>query len=156
MMKIYALVENGVFFERIAPRYYEVEAEDWVVGDPSRIGLYIPIYERYPPFFTDKMHEITDLDPMPQIGWTFDGVTFAAPVEHVPTPEEVMNANLETQAYLVNRAAQAMAPVLISLQLGDATDQETVKAKEWQSYYRALQAVDVNAISPQWPTSPDA
>lgn len=156
MMKIYARVQNGIYVEFIDSATYTGESGDWVEGDPSRIGQYIPIEERYPPFFLDMMHEITGLDPMPQIGWTFDGVNFAAPVEHVPTPEEIMGANLNTQAYLVSKASQAMAPILVSLQLGDATDAETLEAKAWQTYYRALQAVDMTVASPTWPQPPNA
>lgn len=47
-----------------------------------------------------------------------------------------------------------MTPVLVSLNLGDATDAETVVARAWQDYYRALQAVDLTAIDPQWPAYP--
>ncbi|MDR7283538.1 hypothetical protein J2X84_002362 [Pseudomonas corrugata] len=153
-MKIYARVRSGIYVEFIDSATYTGESGDWVEGDPSRIGQYIPIEERYPPSYVEMMHEITGFDPMPQLGWTFDGVTFSAPVEHVPTPEEIMDANLNTQAYLATKAVQAMAPVLISLQLGDATDQETLTAKAWQSYYRALQAVDVSLPNPKWPVSP--
>lgn len=49
-----------------------------------------------------------------------------------------------------------MAPVLVSLQLGDATDSETVIAREWQEYYRALKLVDISAQSPVWPSPPEA
>lgn len=46
------------------------------------------------------------------------------------------------------RAAQVMAPVLVSLLLGDATDAGSPAARAWQSYYKALQVVDLTDESP--------
>ncbi len=142
-MKTYAVIADGLAFN-IIPPFINDEGEE------------VPIEQIYSPDFRLTMVDITGLDPMPQIGWTFDGVNFAAPVEHVPTPEEIMGANLNTQAYLVSKASQAMAPILVSLQLGDATDAETLEAKAWQTYYRALQAVDMTVASPTWPQPPNA
>ncbi|NUU37620.1 tail fiber assembly protein [Pseudomonas sp. C2B4] len=39
-----------------------------------------------------------------------------------------------------------MTPLLLSLQLGNATEDETASAKTWQAYSRALQGVDLTAI----------
>jgi hypothetical protein len=47
-----------------------------------------------------------------------------------------------------------MTPLFMSLQLGDATDEETIRAKAWQAYYRALQTVDVTVADPVWPPMP--
>jgi len=43
----------------------------------------------------------------------------------------------------------------VSLQLGDATDAETVKAKAWQQYYRDLNLVDITVADPVWPVLPE-
>lgn len=71
-----------------------------------------------------------------------------------PTPEEILQAKQAKKDALLLAASQAMTPVFIALQLGDATDSETVAAKAWRDYYTALQAVDVTVDSPAWPTPP--
>lgn len=92
-----------------------------------------------------------------QIGWSYvDGVFSAPPPPEVipPTPEEILIINQSHQSWLLNQASQQMAPVLVSLQLGDATDEETVVAREWQAYYRSLQLVDLTVSDPAWPAIP--
>jgi hypothetical protein len=91
------------------------------------------------------------------MGWLYvDGQLVAPPPPPVipPTPEEIAATNTAYQNVLIYQASQAMAPVLVSLQLGDATDDETVVARAWQSYYRALKSVDVTVINPDWPLPP--
>jgi hypothetical protein len=72
-----------------------------------------------------------------------------------PTPEEILATNKVLQASLIAQASQAMAPILVSLQLGDATDEETVNARAWQAYYRELKLVDVSVPAPEWPITPE-
>ena len=139
-MKTYALIVNGLVSEIIPP--YEYEGEE------------IPIDQRYTADIVARMVDITDLDPQPQQNWAYDGTSFAAPVPYQPTAEEITTANANQQAALLTLAAQAMAPILVSLQLGDATDAETVTAKAWQAYYRALKLVDVTVAAPSWPVAP--
>ncbi|MBB6286153.1 MULTISPECIES: tail fiber assembly protein [unclassified Pseudomonas] len=71
-----------------------------------------------------------------------------------PTAEQITARNSIQQESLLYDASKRMAPVLVSLQLGDATDDETVLAKAWQSYYRALKLVDLTVSSPMWPDPP--
>lgn len=71
-----------------------------------------------------------------------------------PTAEQTLAANQETQAALISQASSSMAPILMSLQLGDATDEETTTARSWQEYYRALKQVDITVPQPDWPVSP--
>lgn len=72
-----------------------------------------------------------------------------------PTPEQVSARNESEQVFRIDEASKIMAPLLVSLQLGDATEDETSKAKSWRSYYRALKAVDLTVQSPDWPNKPD-
>lgn len=91
------------------------------------------------------------------IGDTYhDGVFTPPPPPALPvlTPEEILFANTQKQNALLNSASQAMTPVLLSLQLGDATDSEALTAKRWQAYYRMLQQVDLTAGTPVWPEYP--
>lgn len=89
-----------------------------------------------------------------QVGWTYADGVLSAPIIPPPTPEEIFQKNAADQGNLLNQASQAMAPVLVSLQLGDATDDETVTAREWQTYYRALKNVDLTVADPSWPVMP--
>lgn len=72
-----------------------------------------------------------------------------------PSPEEKIAANAGRLETLLKSASQAMTPLLMSLQLGDATEEETANAKAWQAYCRELRTVDLAAASPAWPEKPD-
>lgn len=104
---------------------------------------------------------VIDKDAYIGIGFSYDSETgvFTQPPPPPPpvlTPEQLRAQNQQTQDGLKNVASYAMAPVLVSLQLGDATDEETLLAKAWQTYYRALLAVDLTVENPDWPVPPDA
>lgn len=88
------------------------------------------------------------------IGWSYVGGVFSPPPDIPPTAEEVLERNRYQQLMLIEQASRAMTPVLLSLQLGDATDDETVTAKAWQAYYRDLNLVDVTVDNPSWPQVP--
>lgn len=72
-----------------------------------------------------------------------------------PTPEQIRARNEGEQVFRTDEASKIMTPLLVSLQLGDATDEETAKAKAWQAYCRALKTVDLTVPSPVWPDTPD-
>lgn len=71
------------------------------------------------------------------------------------TPEQILWNNTNDFVFKTDIAARAMAPILVSLQLGDATDDETLRAKAWQEYYRSLRLVDLTVTDPAWPTPPE-
>jgi hypothetical protein len=60
----------------------------------------------------------------------------------------------DTRDSLLVGASQAISPLLLALQLGNATDAETASAKAWQSYVRALKALDLTADPIAWPKQP--
>lgn len=70
-------------------------------------------------------------------------------------PENILKAKQAQKAERLAQASQAMTPFFLALQLGDASDDEALKAKEWQTYYRALSAVDVTVQAPAWPEMPN-
>lgn len=110
------------------------------------------------PGWTPEDGYIAEQSDIVEIGWSYvDGVFSPPPPPPVIplTPEQIRATNEAQQADLISRASQAMAPILVSLQLGDATDDETTRAKAWQAYYRALQAVDTTIEAPAWPTMPE-
>jgi hypothetical protein len=88
------------------------------------------------------------------IGWTYADGEFSPPPVVPPTDAEIMETNLSRQAVLLAEAAQAMTPLLLALQLGNATSKEIASAEAWQMYHRALLSTDVNAEMPEWPDHP--
>jgi len=88
------------------------------------------------------------------IGWSYADGVFSPPPPPVLTPEEILAINQNEQTNRLSAAAQGMAPVVAMITIGDATDAETLAAKAWQAYYRALKLVDVTVASPDWPVSP--
>ncbi|WP_223523307.1 tail fiber assembly protein [Pseudomonas sp. A-B-26] len=81
--------------------------------------------------------------------WLF--TAFVAPKQ---TPDEAYAVNKAAQVSLLVRASENMTPLLLSLQLGDATEAEIALAKRWQTYSRALQTVDLANELPAWPAIP--
>ncbi|MEF9673498.1 tail fiber assembly protein [Pseudomonas sp. PCH446] len=69
-------------------------------------------------------------------------------------PAAILKAKQDQKDALLAAASQSMARISVSLQLGDATDAETMTAKAWQAYYRALTLVDITVDSPVWPVPP--
>lgn len=140
-MKTYAWIYQGVVQQLLLP----------YVGPD---GNEVPITDRFTPEFLELAVDITDIVPQPQPTWTYDGSVFAAPVPWTPSPADILAANLAAQAALMTQASQAMTPIFMALQLGDATDTETVSAKAWRAYYQALQEVDLTVAEPAWPEAP--
>jgi len=150
-MKTYARVQDGVFAELIEPVVYDTEEAEWTAGDPSRVGSEVPIEQRFTAELVATMHDITGLEPMPQPDWRYNGSVFSPPTPPIIDLVAVNEAHLQS---LLDDASRAMAPILVSLQLGDATDDETVAARAWQAYYRELKVVDVTVPEPDWPVAP--
>lgn len=73
-----------------------------------------------------------------------------------PTPQAVIEANKIDYERLLNKANTSMTPLLMSLQLGNATAEETNKAKSWQAYYRELKAINLSKKDVVWPTPPES
>ncbi|NNB51701.1 tail fiber assembly protein [Pseudomonas fragi] len=140
-MNVYAQINDAKVVEIIPPYVNES-------------GEAVPIEQRYTPEFVQTLVDITDVNPRPLEGWTYDGSVFAAPVPYVPTAAEIIERNTQQRASLMNGAAQSMSPVMVSLQLGNATEEEVAIAKDWQGYYRALKEVDVSLAEPDWPEAP--
>lgn len=128
-MTVYALIESGIVTNTIV---WDGNTETWSPPE-GVIAVLIP---------PDK--------PV-SIGWSYDGTNFIAPI---PTTAEILAQNQRLQQSLMAEASQTMTPLFMSLQLGDATDAETLRAKAWQAYYRDLQVIDVSVPSPAWPTVP--
>lgn len=65
-MSIYALIQDGYVWEVIGP-YIDAN------------GVSVPIEERYTPDMVANMVDITNVEPLPDQHWTWDGVTFTPP-----------------------------------------------------------------------------
>jgi hypothetical protein len=138
MMKVYARVEDGTVAEIVTPPI-----------NPE--GNQYPLEVCFPAEFVDACVEITTVEPQPDQRWTYDGLVFLPEVTPII---DVVPINEAQKQSLLTIASQAMAPILVSLQLGDATDEETLNAKAWQAYYRELKLVDVTLAEPVWPVAP--
>lgn len=65
-MKKYAFIQGQKVAEIIGPVFDEA-------------GEYVPIADRFAPDFVAAMVDITDLVPVPEAGWSYDGAAFHAP-----------------------------------------------------------------------------
>ncbi len=99
--------------------------------------------------------EVTDIEPMPGLGWLIDGEGFSAPIPYQRSTEEIRAENKSTFDALAASASVAMTPLLMSLQLGNASDEEKVKATLWQDYSRRLNEVNLGSEKPVWPITPE-
>lgn len=68
--------------------------------------------------------------------------------------DDIIRVNSQTYEALRLSAISAMTPLLLAIQLNNATDKELEDAKTWQQYYRELLSVDPTTINPTWPTLP--
>lgn len=141
-MRRFALLTDGKFFQSLEP----IEIE----------GVWYAVSAQVPAWQFETLIDITNMDPQPQQGWEWDGTMFHPPHVYVPTPEEIAGQRENYRQQLIREASIAMAPVLLSLNLGDANDDETVTAKAWQSYYRDLMALQISGEGdePEWPSPP--
>jgi hypothetical protein len=89
------------------------------------------------------------------IGWVYSGGSFFAPAESQSTAEEILSSNQLRLLSLQSNASRVMTPLLVSLQLGEATDSEKALAKLWRDYSRELKAVDLTNSGPIWPFMPE-
>lgn len=137
MGSTYAMITDGAVFQIFPP----------VVID----GVDIPLSERLHPDLYATCVNIDGIVPQPQEHWTYDGVDFHPPQSNEPSIEQ---RNEMFRAVLRDQARLSMVPVLMSLQLGNATDQESAVARAWQTYYKALDNVDITQELPEWPTPP--
>lgn len=89
------------------------------------------------------------------IGWSYSNGKFTAPSIEPPSADEVLAANTATLTALSDLAVSAMTPLLLSLQLGNATADEMASAQAWQAYSRALDEVNLTEEHPLWPETPE-
>lgn len=155
-MKTYGYINNGVLQEIIASMVYDAEHPDWVEGSPSRVGTEVPIEDRFTSEFIESCVDVTDVRPIPKLGWTYADGVFAKPVPYVPTPAEVLAQNTATRDQLLTTAALAIAPLQDAVDLDEATPAEVAALKAWKQYRVAVNRIDLMAVSPAWPTAPGA
>ncbi|WP_250538168.1 MULTISPECIES: tail fiber assembly protein [unclassified Caballeronia] len=140
-MRIYARLQGNLVVEIIDPL---TDAE----------GQEVPIDERYTQELVSTLIDVTDVEPKPEQGWTFDGSTFAAPVPYQPGPAEILASNSTVRDALLAQAAIAIAPLQDAVDLDEATDAEAALLKQWKQYRVAVNRVDLTQASPVWPTVP--
>ncbi|WP_284508306.1 tail fiber assembly protein [Caballeronia sp. NCTM5] len=87
-------------------------------------------------------------------GWVYDGATFAGPAPVSMTQEDIVVANTSLRDSKLAQAALAIAPLQDAVDLGEATDAESALLKAWKQYRVAVNRIDLEDASPDWPTLP--
>ncbi|VVO63593.1 hypothetical protein PS870_00922 [Pseudomonas fluorescens] len=99
--------------------------------------------------------DITAAQPMPEEGWLFEGQAFSPPPP--PSADELL---ARAQGRLTSErkvADDAIAPLQDAIDLGEATEDEIARLKQWKQYRIALSRVVGQPGYPQaieWPISP--
>lgn len=116
-MKTYGYINNGILQEIILPALYDAEHPDRQEGDPSRIGIEIPIEERFTSEFIESLIDITAITPQPQPNWTYvDGV-------FTPPQAPVVDHSIAILARMSQIDASSVQ-LLRKVAIGTATEQE--------------------------------
>ena len=147
-MKTYAFVVDGVVSQLVFP---------YVNPD----GIEVSIEDRFTPDIVAQMMDITELDPQPQPGWTYDGSVFAAPVVVGPDNAQLA-ANARQQRDVLFRTIadpgtlMAQRALRLAILPADITYAEG-KLAEIDAYAVALQGVPDQVGFPvtiNWPVAP--
>jgi hypothetical protein len=88
------------------------------------------------------------------IGWSYSGGEFTSPPPVHPTPADILITNTATRSYLLAQAANSMGPLQDAVDLDEATDDEVALLKKWKQYRIAVNRVNVEVESPDWPIEP--
>ncbi|WP_250533561.1 tail fiber assembly protein [Caballeronia sp. AZ10_KS36] len=161
-MSTYAYIDDNVVREIITPVVWpqpDESAKDSVDPDTwaawvARTGQEIAIADRYTPEFVAQCVDIGNINPVPQVGWVYDGSTFGPAPVIGPTPEQIAANNTAMRDNLLGIAALAIAPLQDAVDIDEATDAETTLLKQWKQYRVAVSRVDLTQASPVWPTAP--
>ena len=91
--------------------------------------------------------DITNMAPMPEVGWSFDGTAFTAPIEVVPTDEALLAA--------IRSKRNALLAACDWTQATDSPLSAEVKAA-YAQYRQALRDMPGNCdpANPEWPVKP--
>lgn len=76
-------------------------------------------------------------------------------LDRVSPKSDPMAAGKPSLNSLLAEASSAISPLLLSIQLGEATQEEIELAKRWQDYVRQLKLVDIASSPVSWPEKPD-
>lgn len=162
MFRNYARIDaNNMYVEFYPGRAYDSEALDWQPGDPSRIGLEMPIVEWQPSWIIAALVDVTDMDPQPQYGWIYNAGTglFSAPPG--PSQEELaFQARLNRDQLLKSVYDPGINMALRALRMAGTPEAQSYaegKIIELDNYAQALEGVPEQQGFPQtidWPVAP--
>jgi hypothetical protein len=123
-------------------------------------GYEYPFEELMPPSEQLAYTEITNYDPLPGQGWTFDGTTFSPPPSG-PTEEQLaQQARVARDGLLRDVYDPGINMALRALRMASSPEEEAYaqgKVQELDAYAVALEGVPEQAGFPQtiiWPTQP--
>lgn len=171
---IYARVDNGIIAEVILP-YFRTEdmrppAPDALPDNasPSDIAAHdaqqashddfvvgeVPIDQRFTPELVAQMVDITNINPLPQAGWVYDGTTFSPYVPPAPTAAQILATNTATRNQYLAAATLAIGPLQDAVDIGEATSADTAMLTAWKTFRVAVNRVVLTVQNPTWPTPP--
>ncbi|WP_250865602.1 tail fiber assembly protein [Caballeronia sp. INSB1] len=155
-MKTYARIDDGRVVEIISPASYGSDVLDQSGNVVHHAGDEIAIEDRFTSEFVSTLIDVTDVTPVPEQGWIYDGSTFAPYVPPAPTASDILARNTAIRDVALAHATAAIAPLQDAVDLDEATDAETALLKLWKQYRVAVNRVDLTIESPVWPTPPSA
>jgi len=141
----YAYIIGGRVVEIITPLFREN-------GDE------VAIEDRFSEEMVAQMTDVSGVQPVVAAGdiATFaDGVwTFSPYVAPPVPPEQIRSANAMQRDTLLKAADLAVAPLQDAVDLGIAEPAEVTLLKQWKQYRVAVNRIDLNQESPNWPVPP--
>lgn len=164
-MKSFARIDNNIVVEMIPAAIYDADGLNWHEGDE------IPIEKRFTPEFVATLIDVTDLDPYPQVGWSYNNGVFTPYSAPPPTPAEILaSQSAKLQGFTQLAAAQKFALTNRIGTLNDAIELEmatpaeetelptrVLQLKAWKTYAVLLGRVTgQNGWPPEvvWPVQP--
>lgn len=162
MFRNYARIDvDNMYVEFYPGRAYDSEALDWQPGDPSRIGLEMPIAEWQPPWIVEKLVDITDMTPQPQYGWLYNPGTGLFSPPPGPSDEQLsFEARLARDQLLKTIYDPGINMALRAVRMASTPEAITYaegKISELDNYAEALLAIPDQPGFPQtivWPVAP--
>lgn len=140
MADVYALVQDGLVINTIVWEGPEASPMDF--GEEVSYA------------------EIPDSEGnQPSIGWSYDGLVFAAPpltdLKIAEQNTQKIASNVARKGNLIAQATVAIAPLQDAVDLDEATDAETASLKAWKQYRVAVNRIDANTADEiTWPKQP--
>lgn len=96
--------------------------------------------------------DITALPEQPDVNYSYSDGVFSAPATEAENAVLIASSRLAAEMDVANRT---IAPLQDAVDIGIATDDETIRLSEWKRYRVALSRIDISkAPDIEWPKNP--